>query len=180
MAGKYVPEAIEPIWFDAPGRSESAIVSRRTVGSIFRGSVKSIVEQSVARLHRFRDDVDWQLFGSAPAPEEMALLDAWIDPATLDDDFDGLVAEAAAAGVPIVAARTPINTQRLEKGRTGLLVPVDDPNEMTHAILAALFKPELIRPRLDASRQTIGKYRPVHRWRALSGIYQSNVHDRSS
>jgi glycosyltransferase involved in cell wall biosynthesis len=73
----------------------------------------------------------------------------------------------------VVASRTPINVQRLEKGRTGVLVPPGDPNEMTHAILAALFKPETLEPRLQAARQTIGKFRGRQRLRALTRIYEA-------
>ena len=40
-----------------------------------------------------------------------------------ENDFDGFVAEAIAAGTAVIASRTAINVQRLEKGRTGVLVP---------------------------------------------------------
>jgi len=46
-------------------------------------------------------------------------------------------------------------------------------NELTHAILAALFKPELGKEKLAAARQTISKYRPRQRLRALVTIYES-------
>ncbi|HEX7191000.1 MAG TPA: glycosyltransferase, partial [Thermoanaerobaculia bacterium] len=108
-----------------------------------------------------------------PEPEELAGLGAWVDPAVKEDDYDGFVAEALVAGVNVVATATPINVQRLEKGRTGLLVPPNDPNEMTHAILTALFKPEVARARSDASRQTVGKFRAGQRIRALMRIYES-------
>jgi glycosyltransferase involved in cell wall biosynthesis len=75
-----------------------------------------------------------------------------------------------------VASATPINVQRLEKGRTGFLVPPRDPNEMTHAILTALFKPEVARARSDAARQTVGKFRAGQRIRALTRIYEDIVH----
>ena len=89
-----------------------------------------------------------------------------------DDDYDGFVAEAMAGGVMVVAARTPINEQRCEGGRAGFLVPRNDPNEMTHAILTALFKPEAARARSEASRQTVAKYRSRYRARALALLYE--------
>ena len=125
------------------------------------------------RIDRFRDDVEWRLFSHVPSPEEIAELGAWVDPAVDENDYDGFVAEALVVGVNVVAAATPINVQRLEKGRTGFLAPPNDPNEMTHAILAALFKPEVARARSDAARQTIGKYRAGQRIRALTRIYES-------
>ena len=83
------------------------------------------------------------------------------------------MAEALVAGNVVVASRTIINVTRLEKGRTGFLAPPNDPNELTHAILAALFKPELGQEKLSAARQTISKFRPRQRLRALVPIYES-------
>ena len=97
----------------------------------------------------------------------------WVDPALTDDDRDGFVAEALVRGNVVVASRTTINVQRLEKGRTGLLVPPNDPNELTHAILAALFKFELGQIKISAARQTISKFHPRQRLRALTPVYQS-------
>jgi glycosyltransferase involved in cell wall biosynthesis len=91
----------------------------------------------------------------------------WVDPALDADDRDGFVAEAQVAGKIVVASRTPINIKRLEKGRTGFLVPAADPNELTHAILAALFKPEVSDSKIEAAKQTISKYHPRQRLRAL-------------
>jgi glycosyltransferase involved in cell wall biosynthesis len=102
----------------------------------------------------------------------LAQIAVWLDPALADDDFDGFVAEALAMGRLVVASRTPINVQRLEKGRTGFLVPARDANETTHAILAALFKPEVGTPRSDAARQTVSKFRPRQRVRALTELYE--------
>jgi glycosyltransferase involved in cell wall biosynthesis len=75
----------------------------------------------------------------------------------------------------VIAARTPVNELRCEKGRTGLLVPPCDPNEWTHAILSALFKPEGARGRSEAARQTVSKYRLRHRLRILSQMYEHLV-----
>jgi glycosyltransferase involved in cell wall biosynthesis len=124
------------------------------------------------RLHRFRDDIDWLVFDHPPTLDELGGLDAWVDPASSDTDFDGFVAETLAAGLAVVATRTSINLQRTEKGRSGLLVPYD-PNELTHAILAALFKAEVHRPRIEAARQTISKFRAKHRVRTLARIYEN-------
>lgn len=165
-----VPEAVEDRYFVAAG-----VGGATQIGSFARPSVKAFIEQTMHRIDRFRDDVEWRLFSHVPGPEEIAELGVWVDPAVDEGDYDGFVAEALAVGVNVVAAATPINVQRLEKGRTGFLVPPNDPNEMTHAILAALFKPEVARARSDASRQTVGKYRAVQRIRSLTRIYESVV-----
>jgi glycosyltransferase involved in cell wall biosynthesis len=138
-----------------------------------RRPIQHVIEQTYLRLMRTRDEIEWRLFERAPAPAELAEVAVWIDPALSDDDRDGFVAEALVVGNVVVASRTAINVHRMEKGRTGFLVPLNDPNELTHAILAALFKPELGKEKLAAARQTISKYRPGRRLRALVPIYES-------
>ncbi|MEA2165188.1 MAG: hypothetical protein QOK37_3315 [Thermoanaerobaculia bacterium] len=166
----FIPEAVDDHYFD-PGSRQA--VGRATIGTFSRASVRNIVEQTATRIHRFRDDVDWLLFDEAPALADLHAVDLWVDPALEDDDYDGLVAEALAAGIAVVASRTSINTQRIEKGRTGGLVPPNDPNELTHAILAALFKPELRLKWSAASQQTVAKFRVRHRLRALIQLYET-------
>jgi hypothetical protein len=162
-----VPEAVEDRYFVAPEKGAGNVI-----GSYVRPSIRSMIERTMHRIDRFREDIEWRVFSHPPAPEELAELGAWVDPVTEADDYDGFVAEALVCGVNVVAAATPINVLRLEKGRTGFLVP-NDPNEMTHAILAALFKPEEARARSDAARQTVGKFRAGQRIRALTRIYES-------
>ncbi|HEX3582828.1 MAG TPA: glycosyltransferase [Thermoanaerobaculia bacterium] len=161
-----------------PSGAPSAQDDRSKLGSFARPSVQSLIERTMHRIDRFRDDVEWLLFSRVPAPEEIAELGAWVDPAVEENDYDGFVAEALAVGINVVATATPINMLRLEKGRTGFLVPRNDPNEMTHAILAGLFKPEEARARSDAARQTVGKFRAGQRIRTLTRIYESIVHTR--
>jgi len=162
----YIPEAVEAQYF---AHAETAGIA---VGVFFRPSLRQILEQTRARVHRTRDDVEWRLFDRVPTPDDLAQVAVWLDPAVADSDFDGFVAEALAMGRVVVAARTPINVQRLEKGRIGFLVPQRDANEMTHGILTALFKPEVSRPRSDAARQTVSKFKPRQRVRALTELYE--------
>jgi hypothetical protein len=166
-----IPEAVEDIYFDSAGTRQPG--NRATIGTYQRSPVRNIIEQTAARIQRFRDDVDWLLFETVPSPDDLRAVDVWVDPACEEDDFDGFVAEAIAAGAPVIASRTAINTQRLEKGRTGVLVPLRDPNEWTHAILAVLFKPEFRHTRVIAAQQTASKFRSRHRARALAQLYAS-------
>ena len=138
-----------------------------------RKRVKNIIEQTMVRVHRTREDIEWVTFDEAPAPEQFAEADVWIDPAIDEQDYDGFVAEALVSALPVVASRTAINVQRLEKGRTGFLVPLNDPNELTHAILSALFKPEVAQQKIEAAQQTMAKFRPRQRIRVLTSIYES-------
>lgn len=168
-----LPEAVDETYFG----TTRGIVARDTkiVGSFARGATANMVEQTLARIQRFRSDVAWHLFDHVPTPEDLAGVDAWIDPAVDPDDFDGFVAEALVVDTPVVAARTPINALRLEQGRTGFLVPPRDPNEMTHAILAALFKAEVAASKQNAAKQTVSKYRARQRLRILLALYETLI-----
>jgi hypothetical protein len=166
-----LPEAVEDEYFAEHTRTPG---DRRRIGSFgpARPSVQRTIELTQHRIHRFREDIDWLVFERPPTPGELGELDAWVDPSPEESDLDGFVAEALASGLAVVAVRTAINLHRTEKGRTAFLTP-HDPNELTHAILAALFKPEAHRPRIDAARQTISKFRARQRYRVLAPMYET-------
>jgi len=170
-ADSFIPEAVDEIYFGGETRPPG----KPTIGTFARPQLRNIIEQTAARIQRYRDDVDWLLFDTAPSPDDLRGVDVWADPAMSENDFDGFVAEAIAAGTAVIASRTAINVQRLEKGRTGVLVPPGDPNEWTHAILAALFKPEFRHSKRIAAQQTASKFRPRHRARALIELYKSII-----
>ena len=167
----FIPEAVEEIYFAGEKRQ----AEKPTIGTFARPQLRNIIEQTAARIQRYRDDVDWLLFDTAPSPDDLRSVDVWVDPAMSENDLDGFVAEAIVAGTAVIASRTAINVQRLEKGRTGMLVPPGDPNEWTHAILTVLFKPELRHSKTVAAQQTASKFRPRHRARALIELYESIV-----
>ncbi|MBV9493141.1 MAG: glycosyltransferase [Acidobacteria bacterium] len=166
-----LPEAVEETYFETPFPTPG----HSTIGSFARPSVENIVEQTMARIDRFRNDVIWNVFETPPRAEQMAAIDVWVDPALGEDDFDGFTAEALVSGRVVVASRTIINLHRTEKGRTAFLVPPNDPNEATHAILAALFKPELSGSKVEGAKQTQSKFRPRQRLRVLAAIYGNLV-----
>lgn len=168
-----VPEAVEERYFKETGQAGVPVLHYVGAFDGQRPGVRSMLELTLARIQRFRTDVTFRVFDSAPTPDDLTGVEAWLDPATLENDYDGFTAEAIAAGKAVVAARTAINAQRLENGRTGFLVPCNDSNEMTHAILAALFKLEVARQKIEAARQTVGKFRPRQRLRVLERIYQA-------
>ena len=168
-----VPEAVEEQWFDH-GRAPLAR-DVKIIASFARDAVRPLVDKTLSRIHRFRSDVTWHLYEREPSPEDLAGVDAWVDPAVAENDYDGFTAEALVLGLPVVATRTALNAWRLENGRTGFLVPRNDANEMTHAILAALFKVEVAESRQAAARQTVSKFRPRQRLRILSRLYEQQI-----
>ena len=166
-----IPEAVDPRYVrDKDRRPETARYEIGVLGG--RRDVRPIVEVTASRLARFRDDVHWRMVDDRPSPEDLAAIDVWVDPAIVDDDRDGFGAEAISAGVLVVASRTPINLERLEGGRAGFLVPPNDPNELTHAILTALFKPEMAEPKRHAARNARARFDPARRRDALVGLYR--------
>jgi glycosyltransferase involved in cell wall biosynthesis len=168
-----VPEAVEDFWFGATHAPASR--EARVVGSFARPGIRPMVDRTLSRISRFRSDVTWNLYDHEPAPADLSDVDVWVDPASSESDLDGFVAEALVLGLPIVAARTPMNAWRLEQGRTGFLVPPDDPNEMTHAILTALFKVEVAENKKNAARQTVSKFRARQRLRILQNLYEQTI-----
>ena len=172
-----LPEVVEDEYYGSPGFLGVPRGTPRSsvIGSFARKSTANMVEQTLSRIHRFRDDVAWHTFDSAPSPADLAGVDVWVDPAVEENDCDGFAAEALVVGLPVVAARTPVNAARLEQGRTGWLVPPRDPNEMTHAILAALFKPEVAQTKIQAAKQTASKFRSRQRLRVLMQMYETLI-----
>jgi len=168
-----LPEAVEEAYFAPSPTPPGAPAPRKILGSFARPRVMNFVEQTLARIQRFREDIEWRLFEDLPSPDDLAGVDAWVDPAIDENDLDGFVAEGIAAGKVVVGTRIAVNAQRLEKGRTGFLVPPGDPNELTHAILTALFKPEVANIKIEAARQTARKFRPQQRLRVLERIYEN-------
>lgn len=167
-----LPEVVEDAYFIDREPHARAV---KIIGSFERESVRNVVEQTMARIHRFRDDVEWRLHRAQPSPSELTDVDLWVDPAVAENDFDGFTGEALVVGLPVVAARTPINVLRLEKGHTGFLAPPRDPNEMTHAILAALFKTEVAQAKQNSARMTVSKFRARQRLRVLTRIYETLI-----
>lgn len=172
LLDRSVPEAVPDLWFaeSTPTRRDHV---RKRVGTYVRDAEsKNARDQAFARIQRFRDDIDWIAFERAPDMNALCSLDLWVDPAAGEHDLDGMVPEALACLTPVVASRTSQNARRLDDGKAGILVPVGDHNELTHAVLKALFKEEVTAPIREYARQFRECFRSVHRQRAVCEIYR--------
>src|SRR5947209_7568809 len=103
-----LPEAVELAYFGGgqailPVRTDKIVCLPHTIASFRRRAIMPIVEQTVPRLHRTRDDIEWLLLDDPPT--DFAPFDAWIDPAIDENDLDGFVAEAQVIGKIVVASR---------------------------------------------------------------------------
>jgi glycosyltransferase involved in cell wall biosynthesis len=85
------------------------------------------------------------------------------------------VAEALVAGVRVIATRTKVNSDRLAGGAAGVMVPFNDPNELAHAIVTTLFKPEKDAARVEYATASRDRFRPEHRATALKRLYSGVI-----
>ena len=95
-----------------------------------------------------------QLLGSRrDIPELLCQLDLFVFSARPDEGFGIALAEAMAAGVPIVATDVGACREVLEGGRCGLLVQPGDPAALAEGIRAVLADPVAAQVRAAAARQ---------------------------
>src|SRR6185436_1030129 len=67
-----LPEAVEERYFvERPAQSPPLHYTLGTFGAKRKG-VANMVEQTLTRIHRFRDDIDWNLYDAVPTPEALA------------------------------------------------------------------------------------------------------------
>lgn len=163
-----LPEAVDERYFLSAGD----VVPDAMIGSyVGRPEVRSVVDRTLPRIGRLRDDVSWRFFEAPPTPSELRSVALWVDAAVTETHTDGFTAEAMAVGLPVVASRIPMNELRLDRGTAGLLVKPGDPNELTHAVLSVLFKPEFINQRMETAHLIASRFRPEHRAAKLRAMY---------
>ncbi len=98
--------------------------------------------ESRVRFMGFRNDV----------PQILQALDVFILP-SLDEPFGLVVAEAGAAGLPVVATRVGGVPEIIKDGITGILIPPHSPDEIVCAVEELIQRPDLARSLADAGRK---------------------------
>src|SRR5204862_6350748 len=101
------PEAVEDGFFGARNAEGGG---QKVIGAFRRKGDQWMVELTLARIARFRDDVTWHWFDRDLAPEDLASVALWAGPARDGNGSDGFVAAASVSGLPVVASRTKINS----------------------------------------------------------------------
>jgi glycosyltransferase involved in cell wall biosynthesis len=110
--------------------------------------------QLEALIHTLGLSAQVELLGSRrDIPRLLAQLDLFVFAAGPDEGFGIALAEAMAAGVPVVATAVPACRELLAGGRCGLLVPPASPAALAAAIRAALADPAAARRRAAAARR---------------------------
>jgi len=82
---------------------------------------------------------------------------------SLTEGLSNVILEAMAAEAPVVATRVGGNPELVEDGGTGLLVPVQDPEETANAICRLLDNPEMARAFGERGRERVIKEFSVNR-----------------
>jgi glycosyltransferase involved in cell wall biosynthesis len=108
----------------------------------------------------------------------MAEATVLIVPSTWYEGFPLVIAEAYAAGVPIIASRIGGLAELIANGRTGRLVSPGDPNELCEAVRWAFSQPEnwwdmRLRARMEFER----KYTAEANYARLVDIYEEAIGD---
>src|SRR5262249_6930231 len=91
--------------------------------------------------------------------------------------FPNSVIEAMAAGLPVIASAVGGLLELVDSGRTGLLVPPDDPAALARALEAVLAAPDSARAMGDGAREEISRRYSFDRMvQAFEDVYVRQLH----
>jgi glycosyltransferase involved in cell wall biosynthesis len=120
----------------------------------------------------FRNDPRIHLTGQVDdVSPHYAAMDVCVLP-TYREGLPGVLLEAAAMRVPVVATKIPGCADAVAEGVTGVLVPPRDATAIAQAMRVYLTDPELRRQHGEAGRQRVlREFRPEAIWQALYELY---------
>ncbi|WP_229069621.1 glycosyltransferase [Actinoplanes sp. DH11] len=153
--------------YTVAGRTHPKVLEQQ--GDQYRESLRTLAEQCGVT-----DQVRWSDVYLTPAGLSRLIrsADAVVLPYDSTEQVtSGVLIEAVAAGVPVVATEFPHAVELLADG-PGLLVPHQDPEAMAMAIRRVLADPGLAEPGL-AGRLTGLAGGPTLRWPAVAARYQA-------
>jgi sugar transferase (PEP-CTERM/EpsH1 system associated) len=100
------------------------------------------------------ENLAWVPGERADIPEILQSLDVFVLP-SLSEGLSNTILEAMASRLPVVATNVGGTPELIESGKTGLLVPSQDPQAMAEAIAQYVDDPELGRRHADAARHHV-------------------------
>jgi glycosyltransferase involved in cell wall biosynthesis len=197
--------AFRPARAGAAVRAELRIVEGRRVivmaGRMTPQKGWDVLLEAAARLAAVRDDLAWLLVGDGPlraaltrraadlgvaaefigARADMADILGCADVVVLASRSEGLpftLLEAMALGKPVVATRVGGVPEVVEDGRSGRLVPRDDPAALASALASVLDAPDA--PAMGARGRTRVEtaFRLDGMVRAMERVYAAALHER--
>lgn len=147
----------------------------KQLGSLYgRGAYEALLKEKLAALDKKNVTVLGDGIAHSRLPQQYHAASIFAFPSIWDEPFGMPVAEAMAAGVPVVATRGGGLPELVEHGRTGLLVKRGDPLPLADAIQDLLDNPERRQAMGRLARERIEKrFTWEHVARTLLGMYQS-------
>jgi glycosyltransferase involved in cell wall biosynthesis len=118
-----------------------------------------------------RNDVEF--LGFIHVPKFLPSLDILVHASKIPEPFGQVIAEGLAARVPVIATDAGGVREIIENGRTGILVPMNDPAALANAIARLLDDPETGRRLAAAGRNHVLEHLTVERSaRASETLYE--------
>jgi glycosyltransferase involved in cell wall biosynthesis len=144
MIGRVSPWKGQEIFVRAAAilRSEGVACQFVAIGGVFdkerqhldrlKETIRSLDLENLVKIEGFRKD----------ARELITAFDVFVLPSILPEPFGLVVAEAMAAGKPVIATAHGGPTEMVVEGKTGFLIPPNDPYALASAIKTLLTHPE--------------------------------------
>lgn len=151
----------------------------RTVGVIF-GQAFDDIDERIMRLAAQVGVADSiRLMGFRPNGSRwLSACDILMVPA-VDEPFGRTLIEAMLVGTPVVATASGGNEEALRDGKTGLLVPADDPDALAAACKRLLRDPQLYETlATDADCEARSRYGERRHVEAITTIYEQLLGNR--
>jgi len=109
----------------------------------------------------------------------LAAFDILVAPSVEREGFGLAALEAMDAGLPVVASRLGGLPEIVEDGRTGLLVPPDDPQALAAALASLLERPDLRRSLGAAGRRRVEeRFRAARQAEQIEDLYEEAIRAR--
>jgi glycosyltransferase involved in cell wall biosynthesis len=144
-----------------PDKAELWLAGDETADPVYTSKLRALATPQVKFLGKLSREAVWQT---------LAEVDVVVVPSLWYETFSFIVAEAFAAGAPVVASRLGPLSDRIQDESNGLLVNPGDPQALRHALLRFLQEPDLL-PRLQAGIRPV--YTLDEHINRLETVYQA-------
>lgn len=153
-------------------RQEDRTVRLRAVGSFETAEYEKTIKEMAARLG-VADVIDWIGFAQ-DVNAEFAKMDILVLPSLFGEGMPMVILEAMAMGVPVIASDVEGIPEVLEHGRTGLVVPAGDAEQLA-ATLADLIdnKYDWHAMREEAYQLQVAKFSDISMAQGVARVYDA-------
>jgi len=177
IIGRIAPWKGQDVFLEA-----AALLLRRGISAHFRitGSPLFGEEAFERQLFTLAQDLGIrkhvEFLGFRDVPTVLRSLDILVHASTIPEPFGQVVIEGMAAGLPVIATDGGGPREIIDNGRTGLLVPMGDPQALAEALTQLLEDPEQARTLAAAGRRHVLEHFTVERSaRQSEALYEELV-----